>query len=94
MSGWQFVVHEQAWEMSERLRGREKEELKTGLRKLLADPLQRPHAEIRSPTERTYSVMRIGRFRVIYWADTFPQELRLVKIERINPKSYGDQRNR
>jgi mRNA-degrading endonuclease RelE of RelBE toxin-antitoxin system len=84
MSGaWQFVIHEQAWEASERLYSREKQDLKAGLRKLLADPHQRPHAEIRSPTDRTYSVMHIGRFRVVYWLDEFAQELRLVKIERI-----------
>ena len=87
MSGaWQFVIHQQAWESSERLRGREKQELKAGLQKLLADPHQRPHAEIRSPTERTYSVMHIGHFRVVYWLDAFPEEIRLVKIERIRPR--------
>jgi hypothetical protein len=83
---WQFVIHEQAWETSERLRSREKQELKAGLKKLLADPHQRPHAEIRSPTERTYSVMHIGRFRDVYWLDAFVQELRLIKIERIEPR--------
>lgn len=79
--GWQFVIHEQAWDASEKLRGREKHELRAGLEALLADPFQRPDAERRTP-ERTYSVKYIGRFCVLYWLDSFVRELRVVQIER------------
>jgi hypothetical protein len=41
------------------------------------------------PAERTYSVMYVGRFRVVYWLDAFPQEIRLVKIERLKPRPLG-----
>ena len=68
-SGWQFVIHEQAWDASAKLRGREKHELKAGLDALLANPLQKPDAERRAP-ERTYSVKYIGRFCVLYWLDS------------------------
>ena len=81
-SGWQFVIHEQAWDASEKLRGREKYELKAGLEALLADPFQGPDAERRA-AERTYSVKCIGRFCVLYWLDSFVRELRIVEIERM-----------
>lgn len=84
-NGWQFVIHEQAWDASEKLRGREKYELNNGLRNLLADPHQKPDAERRTP-ERTYSVKYIGRFCVLYWLDSFVRELRIVEIERVKAK--------
>lgn len=83
--GWQLVIHEQAWDASETLRGREKVELRIGLEALLADPFQKPDAERRTP-ERTYSVKYIGRFCVLYWLDSFVSELRIVQIERENLK--------
>ncbi len=84
-SGWQFVIHEQAWDASEKLRGREKLELRTALEALLTDPFQTPDAERRTP-ERTYSVKYFGRFCVLYWLDSFVRELRIVGIERVKPK--------
>ena len=84
-SGWQFVIHEQAWDASEKLRGREKHELKAGLQHLLADPNQRPDAERRTQ-ERTYSVKYIERFCVLYWLDSYVRELRIVEIERVKAK--------
>lgn len=83
--GWQFVIHEQAWDASEKLHGREMHELKAGLAALLADPFQMPDAEKRT-AERTYSVKYIGRFCVCYWLDSFVRELRIVEIERLKLK--------
>jgi hypothetical protein len=85
-SGWQLVVHEQAWDFSETLRPVEKAQLKRGLRALVNDPQQKPDAFRRSPADREYSVKYFGRFRVLYWLDPFVQEIRVVQIELVRPK--------
>jgi hypothetical protein len=86
-SGWQLVIHEQAWDFSESIRSGEKGQLKRGLHSLLNDPTQRPDALRRSPGDREYSVKYFGRFRVVYWLDPLVQELRIVEIGQIRPKS-------
>ncbi len=85
-SGWQLVVHEQAWDFSETLRSAEKTQLKRGLRSLVSAPNQTPDAFRHSPTGRDYSVKYFGRFRVVYWLDPFVQEVRIVEIEAIRPR--------
>jgi hypothetical protein len=85
-SGWQLVVHEQAWDFSETLRSAERTQLKRGLRSLVDDPHQKPDAFRRSPADRDYAVKYFGRFRVLYWLDPFVQEIRIVQIESLRPK--------
>jgi hypothetical protein len=85
-SGWQLVIHEQAWDFSEALRSAEKARLKRGLRSLVDDPCQAPDAFRRSP-DRVYSVKYFGRFRVLYWLDSFVQEIRVVEIESVWSKA-------
>ena len=85
-SGWQLVVHEQAWDFSEMLGSAERSRLKRGLRGLANDPHQRPDALHRSPGERDYSVKYFGRYRVLYWLDPLVQEVRVVKIESVRPR--------
>jgi hypothetical protein len=87
--GWQLVIHEQAWDFSERLRSAEKAQLKRGLRSLVNDPNQRPDAFRRSPAGRDYSVKYFGRFRVLYWLDPFVQEVRIVEIDFVRPGYPG-----
>lgn len=84
--GWQLVIHEQAWDVSETLRPAERNQLKRGLRSLANDPSQRPDAVRHSPAGRDYAVKYFGRFRVIYWLDSFVQEVRIVAIELLRPK--------
>jgi mRNA-degrading endonuclease RelE of RelBE toxin-antitoxin system len=85
-SGWQLVIHEQAWDFAESLRSAEKAQLKQGLRLLRQTPNDRPDAVRRSPAGRDYSVRYFGRFRVVYWLDSLVQEIRIVEIEFIRPK--------
>ena len=85
-SGWQLVIHEQAWDFTETIGSREKAQLKRGLRSLVNDPTQTPDALRRSPTERQYSVKYFGHFRVLYWLDAFAQEVRIVEIESVRPR--------
>jgi mRNA-degrading endonuclease RelE of RelBE toxin-antitoxin system len=80
---WQLVIHEQAWDFSERLRSYEKEQLRRGLRSLANDPGQKVDAIRRSPAGREYSVKYFGRIRVVYWLDSFVREVRIVEIDRI-----------
>jgi hypothetical protein len=86
-SGWQVVIHEQAWDFSETLGSREKALLKRGLRSLVDDPAQRPDSLRLSPTGRQYSVKYFGRLRVVYWLDSFVQEVRIVEIASVRPSS-------
>jgi hypothetical protein len=85
-SGWQLVIHEQAWDFSETLGSAEKGRLKRGLRSLVNDPSQRPDALRRSPAGRDYSVKYFGRFRALYWLDPLVQEVRIVEIESVRPR--------
>lgn len=85
-SGWQLVIHEQAWVFSEILRSAEKAQLERGLRARVSDPHQPSDAFRRSPVGRDYSVKYFGRFRVLYWLDQFVQELRVVAIDSVRPR--------
>jgi hypothetical protein len=85
-SGWQLVVHEQAWEFSETRRSPELTQLKRGLRSLVNDPNQIPDGHRRSPAGRDYSVKYFGHFRVLYWLDSLVQEVRIVEIESVRAR--------
>ena len=85
-SGWQLVVHEEAWDFSETLGPADKAQLKRGLRALVGNPHQTPDAFRRSPADRDYSVKYFGRFRALYWLDSLVQEVRIVRIESVRPR--------
>lgn len=80
---WTFVVHQQAFEIFESLRGADRREVRAAFARLRAHPLQTPDRELRPANDRIYATLRAGRFEIIYWLDIIVKQVCITRLERL-----------
>jgi mRNA-degrading endonuclease RelE of RelBE toxin-antitoxin system len=80
---WQFVLHQSALEYMDTLRPAERRKVREAMLQLVAQPWQRPAAELRSPNNRTYYIKKLAGFQIVYWLDAYVNEVFIVRVERI-----------
>jgi hypothetical protein len=79
---WTFLLHQDALEFLDGLRGVEKRRVRAAFLRLAAEPWLRPDAEVRRRGERTLFVREVGSIQIRYWLDGRPQEIVIVEIVR------------
>jgi mRNA-degrading endonuclease RelE of RelBE toxin-antitoxin system len=81
VSGWQFVVHQEALDTIDNLRPAERRAIRAALLQLVENPWQLPDGQIRPRNDRIYLVKDVGSLRVIYWLDAFARQVYIVRVD-------------
>jgi len=79
---WQYVLHQRVVEQLDALRPSDRRKVRNAILDLVAQPWQRPAAEIRQLNVRNHFVKEVPGFRIIYWLDAFVCEVCVVRVER------------
>jgi len=61
----------------------ERRKVREAILHLVAQPWQKPAAEICPANDRTYFVKEVPGFRIIYWLDVFVKEVCIVRVDRM-----------
>ena len=80
---WQFVISQSAAEFLLACRTTDRRALVRALHQLAADPYQHGDFAARDYTGRMMQLRVVRGFLITYWTDSFVNELRVVRIERV-----------
>lgn len=81
-----FLSH-QAHDFVLSRRGMDRVKLTRFLQSLAENPFQEGSECVCDTTGRRNEVMLLGRFRVVFWADHVVNEVKVLKIEVLKPRS-------
>jgi len=82
MSGWKFVLDEQAFAFFQTARGAERQALIRAFEELRTHPTAEGDWQSRDDHGRDVEVGVFGKFLIHYWDDFLAKELRIVRIAR------------
>ncbi|MBM3883754.1 MAG: hypothetical protein FJ387_29285 [Verrucomicrobia bacterium] len=80
---WQFILNESSVEFLLACKARQREGLLKVLHGLAANPYQRGDYEGRDSTGRPVQITLAGGFLITFWADSYVEELRVIRIETV-----------
>jgi len=80
---WELVLHEKAVRAFISSRGTERRRLERVMDSRAQDPFRKPDGEFTDRDGRVNSVLRSGRWAVVYWIDAFVREVRIVSLEEV-----------
>ena len=83
---WQFVLNETAVGFLIACKVRQRDVLLKALQQIAANPYQRGDYEARDSAGRSVHIKQVEGFLITFWADSYANELRVICIERTQPR--------